>query len=89
MSFHMSCTGTVGKIREQIEKESAQMTGRNKEEFDAIKPSLLNILDQNVPHQGSQIVLSFAAFGSGTWDNDKKIACSCSVEIKPVPNFIG
>ena len=48
MSFSVSFVGKPEAIKRKLADESVRLTGQSKEEFDAIRPALDAVLDQNV-----------------------------------------
>lgn len=48
MSFSVSIIGKPEAIKRRLIDESARLTGQSKTEFDAVKPALDTILDQQV-----------------------------------------
>lgn len=77
MSFSVSYIGKPDAIKKKLVEESARLTGQSKVEFDAVKPSLDTILDQNVANG----VVRLDANGHATFDKDVKKFGSCSVTV--------
>lgn len=79
MSFSISRIGTPGAIKRSLDKESGNLTGQSKQEFDAIKPALESILDQQVANGAIQLDAnghaSFNSAGDKTYGN-------CNVAIR-------
>ena len=48
MSFAITTIGLPDAIKRKLAKESERLTGQSKAEFDAIRPALETILDQQV-----------------------------------------
>jgi hypothetical protein len=47
MSWSFYATGTPQKLVEKLDKQSANLTGDSKQEFDAAKPFLAGLIQQN------------------------------------------
>ena len=86
MSFSVGYIGKPEAIKRKLAEESNRLTGQSKEEFDAVRPALETILDQNVNNG----VLNFRADGHASIDRGpvgepypepKKTYGSCSVSI--------
>lgn len=83
MSFSVSFIGKPEAIKRKLVEESERLTGPSKEEFDAVKPALETILDQQVNNG----VIHLTANGYATFNKidgypPDKTYGSCSVEVK-------
>jgi hypothetical protein len=79
MSFSINRIGTPDAIKRSLDKLSGELTGLNKQEFDAIKPALETILDQQVANG----VIHLDAGGHSSFSaNGAKTFGTCSVTIK-------
>ena len=90
MSFSVSFIGKPDAIKRKLEAESARLTDQSKAEFDAIKPALEAVLDQNVGNGVLQLNANgHASFTQREIDGSAppafevvKTYGSCSVEVK-------
>lgn len=80
MSFSVSFIGKPDAIKRKLAEESARLTDQSKTEFDAIKPALETILDQQVGNG----VVHLHANGHATFTNGAKTYGNCSVDIKSI-----
>ena len=80
MSFSVTFVGKPEAIKRKLDEESARLTDQSKAEFDAIKPALETILDQQVG--GNAIHLS--ANGHASFANGVKTYGACQVEVKSI-----
>lgn len=78
MSFSVSFIGKPEAIKRKLEETSASLTEQSKQEFDAIKPALDTLLDQQVGNG----VIQLNANGHASFSNGKKTYGNCSVEMK-------
>jgi hypothetical protein len=81
MSFSVTVTGTVEEIKAKLQEECSKLTAQSLSEFEAVKPALETILDQNVGQQR----LSLEANGHAAFDGNTKTSGQCSVSIKAAP----
>lgn len=78
MSFSVTFIGKPEAIKRKLAEESARLTDQSKAEFDALKPALETILDQQVGgHAVSLHANGHASFASGV-----KTYGTCQVEVK-------
>lgn len=80
MSFSVSYIGKPDAIKRKLEEDSARLTGQSKAEFDAIKPALAAVLDQQLQNG----VIHLAAHGHATFTGETKTYGTCHVEVKPL-----
>jgi len=81
MSFSITVVGKVAAIKRKLDAESARLTGQSKTEFDAVKPAIEIILDQNVSPM-SDDALRVDANGHASFDAaGTKTQGSCQVTI--------
>lgn len=80
MSFSVSMMGKPDAIKRQLTIEGDRMIGQSKEEFDAVRPALDLILDQQVGNG----VIHLKANGHATFTNGEKTYGSCNVDVNPV-----
>lgn len=89
MSFSVTFIGKPAAIKRKLEEESARLTGQSKAEFDAVRPALDTILDQNVGNS----VVQLHANGHATFEQRPpqadaeslvpvKTFGSCNVDVK-------
>lgn len=99
MSWSFNAIGKPALIAQALEEESKRLSGQSKVEFDAAKPHLVELLNNNFATSGSgynEPLVQFEASGSGmaktevsTADNGnvetvKQVQRNCSVSIKPL-----
>lgn len=66
MSFSVTCIGKPEAIKRKLAEESERLMGQSREEFDAVRPALDTILDQNVGNGVVRLdVNGHATFSSG------------------------
>ena len=80
MSFSVSCIGKPDAIKRQLAKESERLTGQSKTEFDAVKPALDTILDQQVENG----LIQLHANGHATFTGGFKTYGNCQIDVKPL-----
>lgn len=78
MSFSVTCIGKPDAIKRKLVEESARLTGQSKTEFDALKPALDTILDQQVGNG----VVRLDANGHATFTDGVKTYGNCNVDVK-------
>jgi hypothetical protein len=78
MSFSVTFIGKPDAIKRKLAEESARFTDQSKIEFDALKPALDTILDQQV----SNGVVHLTASGHATFKDGVKTYGNCSVEVR-------
>lgn len=78
MSFGVSFVGKPEAIKRKLEEHSGQLSGQSKEEFDAVRPALETVLDQNV---GNGVVL-LNANGHASFVNGQKTYGNCTCEVR-------
>ena len=86
MSFSVSFTGKPEAIKRKLDEVSAGLSGLNKEEFDAIKPALQTILDQEIANGLIRLDASgHSTFGTelGVTGRVKQYG-NCSVSVSPL-----
>lgn len=84
MSFGVSYIGTPAGIKKALEIESERLADQSKAEFDAVKPALETILDQQVGNG----VIHLVANGHAVIANGAKTYGSCTVEVKPLGGIL-
>ncbi len=84
MSFSVSYIGKPDAIKRALDQDSARLTAESKAEFDAVKPALDTLLDQQVGPGAIQL----SAYGHANLTNGVKTYGTCSVELKPLSNVI-
>lgn len=80
MSFSVQVVGKPDAIKRTLDAESARLTGQSKEEFDAVRPALDTILDQQVANG----IVQLNANGHASFSNGEKTFGNVQVEIKPL-----
>src|SRR2546423_13126359 len=83
MSFSVQYIGKPDAIKRKLEDESARLTGQSKTEFDAVKPALDTILDQQVGNG----VIHLSANGHASFADGVKTYGNCQVEVKVLNAF--
>jgi hypothetical protein len=78
MSWSISVIGKPEAVKRALARQSETLTGQSKEEFDAVKPALDTILDQNVENG----LIQLNANGHASFSDGKKTFSNCSVEVK-------
>lgn len=78
MSFSISTRGTPEAVKAAIQAESDRLTEQSKAEFDAIKPALETLVDQQV---GNGLV-DLQANGHATFTDGQKTYGNVSVSVK-------
>lgn len=79
MSFSVSIIGKPDAIKRRLAAESERLSGQSKTEFDAVKPALETILDQQV---GNGVVHLSANGHASVLPDGTKTYGSCSVDVK-------
>ena len=77
MSFSVTFVGKPDAIKRKLAEESARLTDQSKAEFDAVKPALDTILDQQVGNGAVHL----SANGHASFTNGVKTRGSCSVTV--------
>lgn len=81
MSFSVTYVGKPEAIKRALAQTSERLSGQSKNEFDAVKPALETILDQQVGNGAVKL----AAHGHASFDGDgQKTYGSCGVEVTPI-----
>lgn len=80
MSFHVSVVGSSEGIKKHLAEYSTRLDGQSKEEFDAARPALDILLDQNF---GAGVV-HLSVSGHAQFQLGKKTYGACSVELKNI-----
>lgn len=78
MSFSVHFVGKPEAIKRKLDEESTRLTDQSKAEFDAVKPALETILDQQV---GGNVV-SLSANGHASFSSGVKTFGNCQVGVK-------
>jgi hypothetical protein len=77
MSYSVTFKGTPEEIKAKLAETSASLTDQSKVEFDAVKPALETILDQE---QGNGLVL-LEAYGHASFTDGQRTSSNCRVNI--------
>jgi hypothetical protein len=77
MSFSVTYVGKPDAIKRKLEEESARLAGQSKTEFDAVKPALDTILDQQVGNGAVHLT----ANGHATFSDGVKTSGNCHVSV--------
>ena len=80
MSFSVSYIGKPDAIKRKLVEESARLKDQSKAEFDAVKPALDTILDQQVGNGP----IHLSANGHASFTNGEKTCGNCTVEVKSI-----
>jgi hypothetical protein len=80
MSFSVSYVGKPDAIKRKLAEDSDRLTDQSKVEFDAVKPALETILDQQVGNG----LIHLSASGHATFTNGVKTYGNCNVDVKPL-----
>jgi hypothetical protein len=78
MSFSISVIGKPDAVKRKLAEHSANLSGQSKSEFDAVRPALETVLDQNV----SNGAVMLSASGHATFQDGVKTYGNCIVEVK-------
>lgn len=85
MSFSVSVVGSVEGIKKRLSEESARLTDASKQEFDAIKPALETLLDQQVSRDDQpKAAFQLDASGHAYFENGVKKYGRASVVLKEI-----
>jgi hypothetical protein len=86
MSFYVSIVGKPDALKRQLAKEAETLSGQSREEFDAVRPALEAIIDQNVsdPSVAGPSVLRVQANGHATFINGVKTSGQCTVHVESI-----
>ena len=68
MSFSITVIGKPEAIKQRLFAHSTELSGQSKEEFDAVRPALETVLDQNVGNG----VVRLEANGHASFTNGEK-----------------
>lgn len=82
MSFSITVIGKPDAIKRRLAEESARLNGQSKEEFDAIKPAIDAVLDQQVGNGCMRVSANGHASFEGEGETRKKTYGTCTVEIQ-------
>lgn len=77
MSYSITVKGTPEEIKAKLTEQSATLTDQSKQEFDAVKPALDLILDQQ---QGNGLVL-LEAYGHASFVEGQRTFSNCRVNV--------
>lgn len=80
MSYSVTFIGKPEAVKRALDKTSNELTGQSKEEFDAVKPALETIMDQQVGNG----IIKLNAYGHANIADGKKTFGNCGVEIAPI-----
>lgn len=83
MSWSISLIGTPEKVKEALNKQSENLTGQSKVEYDSVLPALLIFADQNF-NAGNEVVIKLTANGHGTASGDRQLERYCSLSLERV-----
>ena len=78
MSFSVTFVGKPEAIKRKLAEESERLTGQSKTEFDAVKPALETILDQQMGNGAVHL----SANGHATFTDGVKTYGNCQVDVK-------
>lgn len=82
MSWSVYFFGKPEKVVEALEKQSTQLTGLSKEEYDEALPHLIGLAKQNFRKEGDPMIkLNASGHGSKTGDEHTQRQCQVSLEI--------
>lgn len=84
MSFSVVFVGKPEAIKRKLDEESARLTDNSKAEFDAVKPALETILDQQI---GGHAV-SLSASGHAIFAGGAKTYGTCHVEVRTLGQLV-
>jgi hypothetical protein len=77
MSFSVTFVGKPDAVKRKLAEQSGQLSGQSKAEFDAVRPALETILDQNVGNG----VVRLDASGHASFDGETKTYGQCTVSV--------
>lgn len=78
MSFSITLVGKPEAIKRKLAEESGRLTDQSKVEFDAVRPALETLLDQQVGHGAVHL----SANGHASFRDGVKTSGQCTVELK-------
>ncbi|MEP6743424.1 MAG: hypothetical protein ABJB61_13075 [bacterium] len=84
MSFSVIFIGKPEAIKRKLAEESNRLTGQSKDEFNALRPALETILDQ----QFGNGAISLNAYGHASFTDGEKTFGNCGVEVKPLGQLV-
>lgn len=84
MSFSVSCIGRPEAIKRRLAKESENLSGQSKQEFDDVRPALETVLDQNV----GDAVVHLEAHGHADFVDGVKKFGQCTVNIRKLGTLV-
>lgn len=84
MSWSISVIGKPEAIKRALARQSGTLSGQSKEEFDAAKPALETLLDQNVENG----VVQLDANGHASFTDGKKTYATCSASLKTLGQMV-
>lgn len=77
MSFSVTFVGKPDAIKRKLAEESERLSGQSKTEFDAVRPALETILDQQVGNGAIRL----NANGHATFTDGVKTFGNCNVDV--------
>ena len=84
MSWSIHVIGKPEAIKRRLDEESERLTGQSKEEFDAVKPALATIMDQQVGNG----VVKLSANGHATFTDGAKTYGQCNVQVETIGQLV-
>lgn len=88
MSWSISGIGKVEALKRLLQKNSEQLTGQSKTEFDEARPHIEALLDQNVNGAYPAFAMKLEANGHGSFEGGKKTYGSCQVTLLSMGQLI-
>ena len=88
MSWSVFFVGKSIDVNRRLHEESDKLGGHSRLAYDAAKPHLIGLLEQNQSEQATSgqgpddFLVSVKAHGSASFDGDRKLSSSCFSEIK-------
>ena len=82
MSWSFNGTGKPAAIKGALDKYGERLSGMSKEEFDAAKPHLAALVDQNTVPNDTGEMLTLNASGHATKTDGVITYSNCSVKIE-------
>jgi hypothetical protein len=84
MSWSINVIGKPEAVKRALARQSEQLTGQSKEEFDAAKPAIETLLDQNIENG----VVQLDANGHASLADGAKTYGTCSVSLKTLGQIV-
>lgn len=84
MSFSFCYIGRPDAVKRKLDDFCELLKGDSKVEFEAVKPAINTIIDQNV----NDGIINVRAFGHASFTNGVKTFGTCTVEVKQLEGLL-